>query len=310
MYASDLRTNPEGVFSAYSDLLYNAELLETTGPITFAQDYAWARTGDLSQAGVVDEAGAIYAGISNPPPNTSEQLILRIPMQTSQQDGFGFFKTTPADLVESESILLGQNFAVPFDQIEFSESGFIVGDGLSPDLTEDGALDCNDISLVTSSIDANTNNPQFDFNGDGLVDFLDQRSWLAEAGQFHLGAGAAYEGQLGFSVGDVSLDGIVDSTDLGRLLNNFNQTDVSWCEGDLTGDHRVDSRDLGLLLNDFGYDATRDLDVGAMSASVTTVPEPVRNHSLIWMLLFSLLGLRNRTARRSAAPTGPTAPLP
>ena len=89
MYASDLRTNPEGVFSAYSDLLYDAELLETTGPITFAQDYAWARTGDLSQAGVVDEAGAIYAGISNPPPNTSEQLILRIPMQTSQQDGFG-----------------------------------------------------------------------------------------------------------------------------------------------------------------------------------------------------------------------------
>lgn len=57
--------------------------------------------------------------------------------------------------------------------------------------------------------------------------------------------------------GDLNLDGIVDSMDLGILLNNFEnntqtQTSIGWGDGDLDDDEDVDSTDLGFLLNNFG----------------------------------------------------------
>ena len=52
--------------------------------------------------------------------------------------------------------------------------------------------------------------------------------------------------------GDLDLDGDVDSTDLGLLLNNFNSTeDIDYTQGNIDGDGDIDSTDLGLLLNNF-----------------------------------------------------------
>ncbi len=57
-----------------------------------------------------------------------------------------------------------------------------------------------------------------------------------------------------FGMGDVNLDGVVDSSDLGLLLNSYNRTDSpSWGSGNLNADDQVDSIDLGLLLNRFGF---------------------------------------------------------
>lgn len=60
-----------------------------------------------------------------------------------------------------------------------------------------------------------------------------------------------------YSVGDLDLDGKVDSFDLGLLLNRFGTTPPSsvgwgWGDGDLDDDDGVDSTDLGFLLNNFG----------------------------------------------------------
>ncbi len=57
-----------------------------------------------------------------------------------------------------------------------------------------------------------------------------------------------------YVLGDTNLDGKVDSTDLGRLLNNFSSgSSIGWSGGNLNSDAQVNSQDLGLLLNRFGY---------------------------------------------------------
>ena len=59
--------------------------------------------------------------------------------------------------------------------------------------------------------------------------------------------------------GDINLDGNVDSSDLGILLNNFQLPDRPyWRQGDLDGDGEVTSSDLGLLLNNFGFESPSD----------------------------------------------------
>lgn len=57
-----------------------------------------------------------------------------------------------------------------------------------------------------------------------------------------------------YVVGDIDLDGDVDSDDLGTLLSSFGSDERKfWSEGDMNGDFRVDSADLGLMLNNFGH---------------------------------------------------------
>ena len=77
-------------------------------------------------------------------------------------------------------------------------------------------------------------------------------------------------------LGDLNLDGSVNSTDLGLLLNDFGSTThVQWINGNFNDDGMVNSGDLGLLLNNFG--ATAPL----------AVPEP----SFFAMIFVALGGL-------------------
>ena len=73
-----------------------------------------------------------------------------------------------------------------------------------------------------------------------------------------------------FVSGDVDLDGDVDSTDLGLLLNNFSDnTGLGWGGGNLNTGNAVDSTDLGLLLNNFSFTSP------AFAASATSVIAPL-----------------------------------
>ena len=94
-----------------------------------------------------------------------------------------------------------------------------------------------------------------------------------------------------YELGDANLDGDVNSTDLGLLLNNFNNADglppagVGFGGGDLDADGIVDSTDLGLLLNNFNFTS---------AAAVSAVPEPGTLGLFAYSLL-GLLGLRRRS---------------
>lgn len=164
-------------------------------------------------------------------------------------------------------------------------SGQIVGTGINPsgltrgflltasqsadgDFDDNGEYECADIDLLILEIAAGTNGLGFDLTGDSVVTLADRDAWLVEGGAAELPS------QNAFLLGDVDLDGTVNSTDLGQLLNNFDAVSgVAYCGGDLNADSNVDSTDLGLLLNNFDQTA----------ASAIAVPEP---ESVTWMLFF------------------------
>lgn len=150
---------------------------------------------------------------------------------------------------------------------------------LSCDFNSDSQCDIADLDLLYPNW--GVAGGQFDVDGNGSVDAGDIGAWLTSAslpGNPYLG------GTKTFEIGDVDLDGDVDSTDLGLLLNNFgDMTGKLFGAGNLNDDMNVDSTDLGLLLNKFG----------ATSASASAVPEP-SGLGILLVLSFGLFGANRR----------------
>lgn len=96
------------------------------------------------------------------------------------------------------------------------------------DFNGDTVLDCQDIDLLHAEIRNGTNNPQFDLNGDQLVDQRDRQPWLDEAGVVW---------------GDANFDHHVDHLDLNIVGLNWLSTPAGYCQGDLSGDDLVGAAD-------------------------------------------------------------------
>ncbi len=148
----------------------------------------------------------------------------------------------------------------------------------------DGKCDIADLDQLYAA--KGTAGPILDMDKNEVIDKDDIDDWL-EAASDSDNAAKANPTDV-YTIGDVNLDGSVNSGDLGQLLNNFGSTTVvSWSEGDLDLDGGVNSSDLGSLLNNFGF--------ASPTASTThAVPEP----STSALLLFSLIGfiaLRRRS---------------
>lgn len=77
-------------------------------------------------------------------------------------------------------------------------------------------------------------------------------AWLAQATAIE--NPAKIDPDHTYVLGDTDLDGDVDSTDLGVLLNVFDDSSgLNWRSGNLNSDSVVNSTDLGRLLNNFGH---------------------------------------------------------
>jgi hypothetical protein len=86
--------------------------------------------------------------------------------------------------------------------------------------------------------------------------------------------------------GDANMDGRVNLSDLGVLIDNFGKPGV-WANGDFNNDGRVDLSDLGVLINNFGQSASMSSSVVVAGMNVSTVPEP----SALVLLAAGLIGL-------------------
>jgi hypothetical protein len=76
-------------------------------------------------------------------------------------------------------------------------------------------------------------------------------------------------------LGDGNLDGRVDLTDLGNVLNHFGQSTAAWTSGNFDGSATIDSGDVTAVLNNFG--ATNANSVSAPvsgGGSIVGTPEP------------------------------------
>lgn len=153
------------------------------------------------------------------------------------------------------------------DEVEVINEGRTTASTLLCDLDGDSDCDLDDIDML--------------YAGGGTTS-EDIGTWLDQASS----EDNPYKSEQAdvYVMGDVNLDGDVNSADLGLLLNNFNSTDgPGFGGGDLNADSNVNSADLGLLLNNFG----------ATSASGTAVPEP-SSHLLLVLAAGLLLVMRRR----------------
>jgi hypothetical protein len=106
--------------------------------------------------------------------------------------------------------------------------------------------------------------------------------------------------------GDTNLDGSVNLTDLGVLLDHFNTTGDVWAVGDFNYDGKVDLTDLGMLLDHYNSSlAGATLGAAALDSAairllaahgITVVPEP----GMFALLIVGAIGLliRARWNRR------------
>lgn len=240
----------------------------TDGWLIAEVPYDITRTSGLATAGVVEISMAIGARGMNAPDGSVSDF--------SAQLGFAgapLFNAKFDRCVESFGFL---NCPAMSKSAEIQIGG--VSTGLACDFVGPAGCDIQDLDalyLGTNGAPSRTN--------------ANIRNWLEDASAINNPAKQSSSHM--YRIGDVNLDGLVDSTDLGFLLNQFGNSGRRWGQGNLNADNVVDSTDLGGLLNNFGF---------ASVAATATVPEPKSTCSFVFGIFFCLQLLRQCGTRRNS----------
>ncbi len=115
---------------------------------------------------------------------------------------------------------------------------------VSGDFNADGVIDAIDIDLLCDALQAELPPPEYDLNGDGVVNDADRDELI--------------QGRLQTTYGDANLDGVFDSADLVAVFVLGEYEDASsgnsgWAAGDWNCDGDFDSGDLVLAFQSGGY---------------------------------------------------------
>ncbi len=204
----DLRDNPEGVFSAYLDVLYSSDLVRFEGPIAFNEAiFPNAQKGDSSVPGLIDEMGAVDGTGGDPDP--SRPFHLATLTFTAIAPGTAMFNGDPADqLPVNETALFNDPDAVPPEALTFIDDS---------------------VTITGTAVGGRSTNPlnRFDVNGDALVSPLDALIVINELNQ----AGAGSLGEVGglarsaapdpVHMVDVNSDGFASPIDALLIINEL-----------------------------------------------------------------------------------------
>ncbi|MEM7313174.1 MAG: hypothetical protein AAF497_08480, partial [Planctomycetota bacterium] len=115
--AEDIRDAPQGIFSAYTDVTFDAGRVNVdTDSLSFGPEFGDLPSGTFNAFGLLDEVGSLANGYSNipplPTPATGEQLLFTADF-VATAPGVALFTTNAADLLPRHaSSLLGVNGAV------------------------------------------------------------------------------------------------------------------------------------------------------------------------------------------------------
>lgn len=177
MVVDDLRfsrdnTSPDlsaGVFAAYTDLLYNLQLVGVVPAdgatpsgfnfaVSFSNNYINGQTGDAAIPGIIDELGAFYDGSSM---NRPDPVRLASIIFEAKTPGIARFLADPADVTPASNSLLFDTSAtaVPIEEIRYLGTSIeIVGDGVVfPVAIDDSVTDAVPVNAVQFPINVLAN---------------------------------------------------------------------------------------------------------------------------------------------------------
>ena len=262
-------------------------VFDPTGILTLGGDYTQLdfATLEIDLGGTSASAGAFDRL------QVSGNVALDGTLDVSFVDGFNGTPGQTFDIITANSVSGTFDTVIAPDgtNVQVNYLGSIVRlELLAASLNCDaaGGMECDlaDIDALYAEFGTTvTAGSGFDYSGDGVIGPEDIVGWLADASQ---ATNTANPTGVTYILGDADLDGNVNSTDLGLLLNNFNATSVvGWNQGDLNGTGAVNSIDLGLLLNNFG---------SSSSLAANAVPEPSTKLPLIVICIAAIFRLRHR----------------
>ncbi len=117
VYVEDLRDSAEGIFSAYLDVSFDSSLVAVDGSITYGTAFSNGNSGDISTAGLIDEAGGFSASLTGS--GGSETLLMSIPLRAVSA-GTASFVADPADQSPAHDVgVYGSDDAVAASLIRF-----------------------------------------------------------------------------------------------------------------------------------------------------------------------------------------------
>jgi hypothetical protein len=125
-YVEDTRPRPTGVFAAYVDVAFDAELASVAGPFTFGTKFANGRHGSAAVPGRLEEVGGFQA--PDDYLGGGETLLFSVPLLA---DGLGdlTFTSEMADTIPDHHVLLlGKSRAIPQDLIQFRSATLEITD--------------------------------------------------------------------------------------------------------------------------------------------------------------------------------------
>ena len=80
--------------------------------------------------------------------------------------------------------------------------------------------------------------------------------------------------------GDANLDGVVNFSDLSKVLTNYNQTGMSWSQGDFNYDGIVNFEDLNKILTN--YNLTGPLSINNLPVFASTRSRRIARRCSCW----------------------------
>ena len=150
------------------------------------------------------------------------------------------------------------------------------------DYNANGAIDGNDIDLMTAEFSSPDPNGIFDLDGDGRLTEADRTAFVTQV--------------IGTYFGDSNLDGEFNSADFVAVFRAAEYEDEipknsTWTTGDWNGDGDFDSSDFISAFEHAGYER-------GPRAALAGVPEPPGALCLLVVLVLAVGTLRRRSATR------------
>ena len=145
------------------------------------------------------------------------------------------------------------------------------------DYNGNGELDAGDLDLQAEVMTGGPGGPEYDLNGDDVVDYTDREIWINDLKNTW--------------IGDANLNGEFNSGDMVQVFARGKyekQETAGWADGDWNGDTLFGSSDMVAAFVAGGYE--KGLKPGGPKPAVSAVPEP-SSMVLILMGMAGLLGM-------------------